>query len=283
MECEYCKKTFLNKYNLKNHQKRAKFCLAIQKENNIEIDSQLIKCEYCEHLSTPEHLKRHKKTCKNKILYENTLKEQNVKDLKESIANHEIKNKELSDEIVELKHQMEILQTKNEMLEKQLERSTTTVEEIAKQPKVQNTTNNNNKILIATPLDLSKENIQAAIQNNFSDEYLTQGQKGVARFAFDTMLKDEQGKLKYICTDPSRQIFQYKCDDGTVKKDVKATKLTKAILDGDIKKTSHKIAWDKMEDAGDEAFMAYTDHYEEIQALETDNSQFSKELSTLVV
>ena len=67
------------------------------------------------------------------------------------------------------------------------------------------------------------------------------------------------------------------------KKDVKATKLTKAILDGDIKRTSHKIAWDKMEDAGDEAFMAYTDHYQEIQALETDNSQFSKELSTLVV
>ena len=136
-----------------------------------------------------------------------------------------------NNEIDNLTHQMEILQTKNEMLEKQLERSTTTVEEIAKQPKVQNTTNNNNKILIATPLDLSKENIQAAIQNNFSDEYLTQGQKGVARFAFDTMLKDEEGKLKYICTDPSRQIFQYKCDDGTVKKDVKATKLTKAILD----------------------------------------------------
>ena len=38
-----------------------------------------------------------------------------------------------------------------------------------------------------------------------------------------------------------------------------------------------------MEDAGGEAFMAYTDHYQEIQALETDNSQFSKELSTLVV
>jgi hypothetical protein len=271
--CEFCKKDFAHHRNLLKHQKTAKYCLKIQKDMNLikedEIKVITFHCIYCDkHLTSKENLNNHHRICVNKFKKEN--------------SEYEIKNKELSDEIVELKHQMEILQTKNEMLEKQLERSTTTVEEIAKQTKVQNTTNNN-KILIATPLDLSKENIQAAIQNNFSDEYLTQGQKGVARFAFETMLKDDQGKLKYICTDPSRQIFQYKCDDGTVKKDVKATKLTKAILDGDIKKTSHKIAWDKMEDAGDEVFMAYTDHYQEIQALETDNSQFSKELSTLVV
>jgi len=66
MECEYCKNTFSDKYVLKNHQKRAKFCLIIQKENNIEVDSQLIKCFYCEHLSGPGHLKRHLLTCKKK-------------------------------------------------------------------------------------------------------------------------------------------------------------------------------------------------------------------------
>jgi len=164
-----------------------------------------------------------------------------------------------------------------------MERSTTTVEEIAKQPKVQNTTNNNNKILIATPLDLSCDSIKQTIEDNFSDEYLTQGQVGVARFAVDNMLKDENGKLKYICTDPSRQIFQYKSNDGTVQKDVRATKLTKALLENEIKRTSHRLAWDKMENAGNEVFMTYTDHYQDIQALETDNSKFSKELSTLVV
>ena len=96
-------------------------------------------------------------------------------------------------------------------------------------------------------------------------------------------LKDDQGKLKYICTDPSRQIFQYKSDDGKIQKDVRATKLTKAILDGEIKQTSHKIAWDNMKDGDNDIFMSYTNHYQDIQDMEQDNSEFSKELSSLTV
>lgn len=89
--------------------------------------------------------------------------------------------------------------------------------------------------------------------------------------------------MKYICTDPSRQIFQYKSDDGKIQKDVRATKLTKAILDGEIKQTSHKIAWDNMKDGDNEIFMTYTNHYQDIQDMEQDNSEFSKELSSLTV
>lgn len=244
--CEYCKKDFSYNRNLLKHQKTTKYCLKIQKEMNIiqeeEIKNITFHCVYCnKYLTSKENLNNHHRICISKFK-----KEKDVT---------EVKNKELSDEIVYLKHQLDILQTKNDMLEKQLERSTTTVEEIAKQPKVQNTTNNNNKILIATPLDLSKQGVNQMIQNGFSHEYLTQGQKGVAKFAYDNMLKDGEGKLKYICTDPSRQIFQFKNEDGTVQKDVKATKLTKALLEGEIKRTSHKIAWDYMENAGDEEFM----------------------------
>ena len=112
MECEYCKKTFSNKYNVKNHQKRAKYCLAIQQENNIEVDSDLIKCEYCEHLSTPEQFTRHLKTCKEKIKYESTLKDKIINDLKLRIG---------------------VLETEVRLLREQNERSTSTVEEIAKQ------------------------------------------------------------------------------------------------------------------------------------------------------
>tara|TARA_Y100000389_G_C17439656_1_gene507759 strand:- start:466 stop:1182 length:717 start_codon:yes stop_codon:yes gene_type:complete len=66
MECEYCKNTFSNKYNLSNHQKRAKFCLEIQKSKNNYFVSDLINCKYCNQSSTPEHLKRHLSTCKKK-------------------------------------------------------------------------------------------------------------------------------------------------------------------------------------------------------------------------
>ena len=132
-------------------------------------------------------------------------------------------------------------------------------------------------------MDMSYQTLNTAIQNGFSDDYLIQGQKGVARFAYDNILKDEQGKLKYICTDAARQIFQFKNEDGSIQKDVKATKLTKALLDGELKSTSHKMACDKMKDGSVEEFNMYTNNYYDIKDLETDNSDFSKELSTLVI
>ena len=194
------------------------------------------------------------------------------------------KDKRISDlevEVGQLKEENKIIEIKTEkrMLEKQTQHLQSTVDEIAKQPR----TTNNNKILITTPLDLSKENIQSAITNGFSHEHLALGQKGVAQFAYNNILKDEEGKLKYVCTDPSRQIFQYKNKDGSMQKDVRATKLTKALLDGEIKSTSHKIAWDNMKDGGNEEFQSYTDFYYEIKDMENDNSEFSKELSSLTV
>jgi len=266
MECEYCKKTFSSKYTLKNHQKRAKYCLAIQQENNVDVESELIKCEYCDHLSTPDHFARHLKSCKEKIKYENTSKDKIINDLEE-------KNKELS-------YRIGILETEVRILREQNERSTSTVEEIAKQPRVQQ--NNNQKILITSNMDLSQERVKDMIENSFNANYMIQGQKGVAKFAYDTMLKDDQGKLKYICTDPSRQIFQYKNEEGELQKDVKAKKLTKALLDGELKSASHKIASDKMKE-NTEDFLEYSTYYLDIKELEDDNSDFSKELSTLVI
>ena len=132
-------------------------------------------------------------------------------------------------------------------------------------------------------MDLSQEKMKDMIENNFSASYMIQGQKGVAKFAYDTMLKDEEGRLKYICTDPSRQIFQYKNGEGEIQKDVKAKKLTKALLDGDLKSASHKIASDKMIDGDADDFLDYSNHFLDIRELEDDNSEFSKELSTLVI
>jgi hypothetical protein len=61
--CEFCNSTFAKKSNLTNHQKNAKFCLAIQgKENNNFI------CEFCnKKLSTKNALGVHILTCKYKL------------------------------------------------------------------------------------------------------------------------------------------------------------------------------------------------------------------------
>jgi chromosome segregation ATPase len=306
-ECQYCKKKYSSKWNLANHQKTTKYCIKIQKEINIEqnnIETVSYDCEYCKKSFTSKmRLNKHIESClekSNQLVKqkedENVVLESQLSTAQDRIVQKEDENAVLESQlsiaqyrIIDLENQLktvrleienELIKENNDKLKEKNDKLETTVEEIAKQPKNQQI---NNKIIITTHLDLSSQAVQQAIESNFSHEHLTMGQKGVARFAYDNMLKDEQGKLKYICTDPSRQVFQYKNDKGVVQKDVRATKLTKALLDADIKQTSHKIAWDKMEGAGDEAFMAYTNHYQNIQGMEKDNSEFSKELSCLTV
>ena len=273
--CEYCKKSYNSKYILLKHQKTTKKCLKIQESlrdnlgETFDIEIVNYPCEYCEReFTTRQAYKKHNDICISRYKQEISL-------LRTELDEKTNKNTELDQKIL-------ILETENRMLREQNERSTTTVEEIAKQPRV-NTTNNNNKILINTPIDLSQTSVKQAIEEGFSDEYLIQGQKGVAKFAFDNILKDEEGKLKYICTDAARQIFQFKNEDGSIQKDVRATKLTKALLNGEIKSTSHKIACDKMKDGSADVFNSYTNNYYEIQNLETDNSDFSRELTSLTV
>jgi hypothetical protein len=272
--CEYCKKEYNSKYILIKHQQTTKKCLKIQEalknnnEMNIEIEVVSYNCEYCKkEFTTKQAKEKHYNVCITKY-------KQEIQKLKNELE-------EKSNSFNEFEQKILVLETENRMLREQSNRSTTTVEEIAKQPRVNTTTNNHNKIMINTPVDLSQQTVHEAIEQGFSDEYLVQGQKGVARFAVDNILKDEQGQLMYICTDPSRQIFQFKNKDGTIQKDVRATKLTKALLEGEIKSASHKMACDKMKDASAEEFNMYTDHYYEIRDLETDNSNFSKELTSL--
>ena len=283
-KCNYCKKSYSTKGSLTNHQKTAKYCIKIQQQNLTEsldseidiIDNVSFVCKYCEKdFSSNHRYQKHQDICllKHKHIIKN--KDCEIEMMKEKICFLEKLVEEQNQQMKTIR-----LEVENEFYKQREERSSKVVEEIAKQPR---TTNNNQKVLITTPMDLSQPVVQQAIQQGFSEEYLVQGQKGVARFAVDNILKDEQGKLKYVCTDPSRQIFQYKNEDGSMQKDVRATKLTKALLDGEIKSTSHKIAWDNMKDGGDQEFQSYTDYYYEIKDMETDNSEFSKELSSLTV
>ena len=267
LTCEFCKKEFQSKSVLSRHQKTAKYCIKLQQSSVTDIETVSYTCNFCNKKYTSnENLQKHNKNCIEKL-------NKNLLEKDEKICKLEF-------EILQLKEENKMIEIKTEkrMLEKQTQHLQSTVDEIAKQPR---TTNNNNKILITTPLDLSKESVKNAIESGFSQEHLMLGQKGVAQFAYNKILKDNDGKLKYICTDPSRQIFQYKSDDGKIQKDVRATKLTQALLNSEIKTTSHKIAWDNMKDGDNEIFMEYTNYYQDIQSMESDNTDFRKELSNL--
>ena len=67
MECKFCHTIFTSKYVLVNHQKRAKYCLNIQKENGKPTTEDLFTCEYCNISVAGNTQKRHYDSCKKRL------------------------------------------------------------------------------------------------------------------------------------------------------------------------------------------------------------------------
>ena len=93
-----------------------------------------------------------------------------------------------------------------------------------------NSTNNTtNNLLMMTPLEMKPETFADKIKEKFTLQYMLDGQKGVAKFAVDVLLRDKDGKLNYVCTDPSRLTFRYNTESDGIKRDIHAKQLTDAI------------------------------------------------------
>ena len=138
MDCEYCKKTLSTKSNLSYHQKNNKACLTIQqKENENEIEIELVNCEFCNKSFSESNLIKHLKKCKIKIdkEIENFKKEKNfeIKKLKEQ---HELETEKLRKEINQLNFEIVSLKAENNIFSKGHQEMI----KLAKQPK---TTKNN--------------------------------------------------------------------------------------------------------------------------------------------
>ena len=98
-------------------------------------------------------------------------------------------------------------------------------------------------------------------------------------------MKDKNGDLMYVCTDPSRQIFKYKDISGELKKDVEAKKLTNYIVDGGIKKKTVDVSnkW-FTNDEGKidmDKFNIMIEKQQNILKLDGDNTGFKKELVSI--
>ena len=268
-KCKFCEKSFSTKSNLSNHQKTAKYCLDKQKKSIINE----YKC-FCEKIFTTKlNFERHDKICNIKkeknIKYENILYIQKLESENklylEQLEKKDIHIKQLEDKLADI-----ALAGVNK---------STTVNN--------NISNINNKILNISPLHLNDSvKIKNILDTKFDHNYIIDGQKGVAQFLVDHYLKDDDGKLKYVCTDPSRQIFKYKDDLGDIQKDVKAKKLTKTIIDGGLKEKNHNISeswW--TEDCGktnSNRFTVLQPKTSEISNLSiSENTLFANELSAI--
>jgi hypothetical protein len=302
MECQFCGKTLSSIYSLKTHQKTAKSCLQIQGK----INETNFNCDFClKNFTTKDNLYKHYKICKQKEENEdenlkleiekyrkeiNEIKEEHIKEINKIKENHKKEINKIKEEYKKendkIKENLFRLEGKLSILENNKE----CLYDIAKQPKITNTNTNtnNNKILsITSHLDFNNtEHVKKLIEEKYDTKYLFQGQKGVAQFAVDYILKDDTGQLKYVCTDPSRQIFKYKDSEGFIKKDVEAKKLTGFLVNSGIQEKTHTVAIDFWtEDDGEingDKCSSLLEPAQSVKNIDTDNTVFKKELVNII-
>jgi len=277
LECEFCNKSFSNISNLRYHKKTNKKCQIIQKQKVDEIET--FNCSFCNKTFTKQTIKTHNKTCKKKLNEE-------IKTLQ--IENNEIKNvlSEKDEQIDEIEEKdEEIKKLKLRIMELEIEnriylQDREIVQKLAMQPK----TSTNNKIKVNNFFD-DPERIKQIIDEKLNKDYVSDGQKGVALFAVNTMLQDDNKNKNYICSDTSRHIFKFQNSDGNIEKDVKAMKLTNMLIDAGISSKSYIVAqslWtDKDGKIDVNKFETYSPCIYQIATMQLDNSIFRNELACL--
>jgi len=267
LECNFCFKNFKTLTLLKRHQITTKYCLDIQEKQKLQEDK--IICSFCfKKFISKQNLNNHSDICK--IRFQNIITEKDKinDDLLEQIIIRDDKIKTLEETILELKTENKIYSKDHEF-----------IKEIAKKPTITNNNNSNNKFLIMSPFNLTQSQINTIINDKFTKEYFLGGQKGVANFTSNNILKDKNGNLTYICTDASRNVFNFKTKEGEIEKDIKANKLTETISPAVITK-SEKI-FKQIRNIDIESDIEYLKTLKDIRKLKTDNDKFVNELSIL--
>ena len=281
MECEFCKTTLKSLSSLNYHKKTNKKCLEKQ---NILTDK-FIPCEFCNKTFAHKTLKIHLLSCKNKkeIEKDELLKEKDdiIKEKDDIIKEKEQIIKEKDEIIEEMKNRILELEVENKIYLKDHD----LVKNLASQPKTTTKTTTNNKISVMNNFFDNPEKVKQLVDEKLTQDHICDGQKGVAQFAINFLLKDDEGNINYFCTDPSRSIFKFQNSEGETEKDVKAIKLTNMLLDAGIKHKTGTIAptlWTKKDGTVDvDKFQIFSPSTNEIILMQSDNSVFRNELACL--
>lgn len=265
MECEYCKKKLTTLSSLNYHKKTNKSCLKIQ----LIEDKNKIQCEFCNKiLSSKQTLKVHINNCKTK------------KEIEKLKIENNLENEKLKKEIARLENEIIKLKIENEYLIKDHE----LVHKIASQSKTTNL-NHNNKINVVNNIFNNPDKVKEIVETQLTQNHIVDGQKGIAHFAFNTLLKDDDGNPNYFCTDLSRSIFKFQNSDGELEKDFKATRLTDLIVSSGLKNKTVNIAndlWTNEDGTFNlENFRIFNPQANEIIMIQADNSVFRNELACL--
>jgi hypothetical protein len=262
ISCEFCDKSFNSKIQLNTHINSSKICKIIQKlkENHKEEINQV------------------KENHKEEI---NQVKENHKEEINQVKENHKEEINQLKEKNFHLHEQIIKLETLNEIYKKNYDKPNTVNNTNS------NNINSNNKYLFVNNFALIDDidKIKDIIDNKLSDVHVINGQKGIAKFALESIITDESGNLDYICSDPSRNVFKYKNNEGIIEKDLKALKLTNALISAGINSKSTNIAinlWTK--DNGETSiakFETFQPKLQEIITMKNNNTSFRNELTNM--
>jgi hypothetical protein len=311
--CNFCNKSFKNKFTLLTHQKTTKSCLEKQGIKNDEY-----KCDYClKILTTNTRLISHMDICKlknknevtkYKSLYENNIKQ--VKKYKELLDKKDKEYKDLLDkkdkEYKDLldkkdKEYKDLLSKKDseifiikeqtrehiQDLKNQLLNSNNTIAEIAKQPKT--VSNNDNRIRtqnnIQQTFDINDvKKISNIIEHHLTPDVLANGQKGLAEMLKKYLLQNDKGEPIYECTDVSRQKFEFVNKHGYVESDPKAAKLITSLNNANIFDVAHntgKKLWETEDGVNHDAQNVHMPRVTEVLDIKEDSTKFRSHLASI--
>lgn len=244
IECEFCLNKFANLSSLKNHQKKAKYCLSIQNKTPDIIN----KCVCGKEFTRNDNYTRHINNCVN--MYKNKLEESDKKINTIEINNLNQKIKEITEENTKIKEL--IIQTNKDDKKELIKSFTSTVKTLSnKSTKITNINNCNINNLL--PLDSKYMKEQA---KHLTLEYISQGPLGYAKFAHQFLLKD-----RVICTDVSRGNITFMNKDNKLIKDPKGSALLIEIAD---------VMYEKSKDI----YNSVIDEYELNDSLDEDAQEF---------
>ena len=275
-KCEYCNNVFKSLKTLNQHKRLAKFCLIKQKKELI--------CEYCNDISySDKDFEYHQNHCIIFIKSKNQELEEKIKELQEEnkdIQYYQNETEFYKKQVKEKENQLVEKDNQIKHLQEQIVSITKTA--VSKPTTTTNNNNINNKILNMSILNLDNENIKSIINDKYNLDVISEGQKGVAKFATNFILKDSDGNLNYVCTDASRKIFKYKNNDGELEKDMNAQRLTDILTDNGIFNTTARLStghWTNDDGSVDNDKVSnLINKVFEINSLKEDNTIFKNEL-----
>jgi hypothetical protein len=215
-KCKFCSKSFTSKQFLLSHTAKCNDRVLQEQKIFFETNLQERKTLFDSKLQEQKTL-FDSKLQEQKTLFDSKLQEQKTffeSKLQEQKNLSESKLQEKDSVISIFKEQIAVLQDKLGFV----------ALEGARKPTIQ--TNNGNTTTsvtqILTPFNLNDDDILSIVKHKLDENSFLNAQKGVAKFCVDNILKDEDGKMRMICTDPSRERFKYMDENGVVKEDIKA-------------------------------------------------------------